>query len=105
VRTEVVGRISSYQSKGAGGNYGWGGPALRTEERKGSPAGRAAATPAWRQRRAREGGGLARWAGYRPAQHEHSYFLFIQPILNCPEFESTKWRTSQTQNFSNKIWF
>jgi hypothetical protein len=39
------------------------------------------------------------------AQREQYYFLFIQTILNCPEFESTKWRISQTQKISNKMWF
>jgi hypothetical protein len=40
-------------------------------------------------------GGLALWAGcFGPAQCEQSYFCFIQTILNCPKFESTKWRTS-----------
>jgi hypothetical protein len=33
---------------------------------------------------------------FRMSHCEQSYFLFIQTILNCPKFESTKWRTSQT---------
>jgi hypothetical protein len=55
------------------------------------------AAPAWRLGKRTGGGGLAQWADcFGLAQCEQSYFLFIQTIVNCPKFESTKWRSSQT---------
>jgi hypothetical protein len=60
---------------------------------------------AWRQGKARGGGEGEGGPATGPTQCEQFYFWFIQTILNCPEFESTKWRTLQTQKISNKIWF
>jgi hypothetical protein len=93
----------------------WGLVASDAWERRGGGVGRQGARPVRAggvRQRPRGGrgrhtrvGGPVRWAGCRPAQCEQSYFLFIQTILNCPKFESTKWRTFQTKKYSNKIWF